>query len=67
MVENLWGKKGSDYGPSLLADIENKRKTEGKHVIGDLVRRGKKHNLSTPLLDAALCKIELYENGLPNT
>ena len=66
LVENLWGKKGSDYGPSLLADIENKRKTEGQHVIGDLVRRGKKHNLRTPLLEAALCKIELYENGLPN-
>ena len=67
LVENLWGQKGSDYGPSLLADIENKRKTEGQHVIGDLVRRGKKHNLRTPLLEAALCKIELYENGLPNT
>ena len=40
--------------------------SKGQHVIGDLVRRGKKHNLRTPLLEAALCKIELYENGLPN-
>ena len=64
IVENLWGKIGSDYGPSLLADIESGRRTEGKHVIGDLVERGRKHNLSMPLLEAALCKIELYENAL---
>ena len=64
IVENLWGKIGSDYGPSLLADIESGRRTEGKHVIGDLVERGRKHNLFMPLLEAALCKIELYENAL---
>ena len=64
IVNDLWGKKGSNYGPSILADIENGRKTEGDHVIADLVRRGKKHNLKTPLLEAALCKIELYENNL---
>ncbi len=33
-------------------------------MIGDLVKRGRKHNLSLPLLEAALCKIELYENAL---
>lgn len=64
LVENLWGKIGSDYGPSILSDIESGRRTEGKHVIGDLVKRGRKHNLSLPLLEAALCKIELYENAL---
>ena len=64
IVNDLWGKKGSNYGPSILADIENGRKTEGDHVIADLVRRGKKHNLKIPLLEAALCKIELYENNL---
>ena len=63
-LDNLWIKKGSDYGPSLLADIENFRKTEGEHVVGDLVKRGQKHNLEIPLLEAALCKIELYENNL---
>ena len=57
LVENLWGKIGSDYGPSILSDIESGRRTEGKHVIGDLVKRGRKHNLSLPLLEAALCKI----------
>jgi len=64
LVNDLWGQKGSNYGPSILADIENGRKTEGEHVIGDLVRRAKKHKLETPLLEAALCKIQLYENSL---
>ena len=63
-VNDLWGQKGSNYGPSILADIENRRKTEGEHVIGDLVRRAKKHNIATPLLEAALCKIQLHENSL---
>ena len=63
-VNDLWGQKGSNYGPSILADIENKRRTEGEHVIGDLVRRAKKHSIATPLLEAALCKIQLYENSL---
>jgi len=64
LVNDLWGQKGSNYGPSILADIENGRKTEGEHVIGDLVRRAKKHKLETPLLKAALCKTQLYENNL---
>ena len=63
-VNDLWGQKGSNYGPSILADIENKRRTEGEHVIGDLVRRAKKHSIATPLLEAALCKIQLHENSL---
>ena len=63
-VNDLWGQKGSKYGPSILADIENKRRTEGEHVIGDLVRRAKKHSIATPLLEAALCKIQLHENSL---
>ena len=64
ILNNLWGQKGSNYGPSILADIENNRKTEGEQVIGDLVQRARKHNLRTPLLEAALCKIQLYENNL---
>ena len=64
ILNNLWGQKGSNYGPSILADIENNRKTEGEQVIGDLVQRARKHNLRTPLLTAALCKIQLYENNL---
>ena len=63
-VNDLWGQKGSNYGPSILADIENKRRTEGEHVIGDLVRRAKKHSIAAPLLEAALCKIQLHENSL---
>ena len=63
-VNDLWGQKGSNYGPSILADIVNKQRTEGEHVIGDLVRRAKKHSIATPLLEAALCKIQLHENSL---
>lgn len=64
LLNDLWGKINSDYGPSLLADIENGQPTEGEHVIGDLVRRAKKFKLKTPLLEASLCRIQIYERGL---
>lgn len=64
LVHDLWGKQNSDYGPSLLADIENMRPTEGVDIVGDLVSRGKKHKVHTPLLEAALCRLQLYELDL---
>jgi 2-dehydropantoate 2-reductase len=64
LLNDLWGKRNSDYGPSLLADIENGRPTEGEHVVGDLVRRPKKFKIKIPLLEACLCRIQIYESEL---
>jgi 2-dehydropantoate 2-reductase len=57
----LWCKPDSDYGPSLLADIENARPTEGEQVVGDLVRRADRLGLGVPTVRAALCRLQIYE------
>jgi 2-dehydropantoate 2-reductase len=61
IVLGMWGKQGSDYGPSMLHDMENGRPTEGEHIIGDLVRRADRLNIDVPILRAALCNIQIYE------
>jgi 2-dehydropantoate 2-reductase len=61
IVLQIWTQPGSNYGPSLLADIENGRATEGEHVIGDLARRADRHGVAAPIVHAALCSVQIYE------
>jgi 2-dehydropantoate 2-reductase len=61
LLLQIWGQPGSNYGPSLLADIENGRPTEGEHVIGDLARRADRLGVDAPILRAALCSVQIYE------
>jgi 2-dehydropantoate 2-reductase len=61
LVRGLYARAGSPYGPSLLWDLENGRRTEGAHTIGDLVRRADSHGLDVPVLRAALCNLQIYE------
>ena len=61
IVLQVWSQPGSNYGPSLLADIENGRPTEGEHVIGDLDRRADQHGVEAPIVRAALCSVQIYE------
>ena len=58
----MWTTPGSNYGPSLLAEIENSRPTEGEHVVGDLVNRADRLGLDTPMLRASLCCLQIYES-----
>jgi 2-dehydropantoate 2-reductase len=61
VVRGLFSQPVSDYGPSILVDMENGRATEGKHTIGDLVDRAQKHGIKAPILTAAWCNLEIYE------
>jgi 2-dehydropantoate 2-reductase len=61
IVIQVWSQPGSSYGPSLLADIENGRPTEGEHVIGDLSRRADQHGVQAPIVRAGLCSVQIYE------
>lgn len=63
LVLGLWAQPGSQYGPSLLSDIETGRPTEGDHIVGDMVRRADHLGLDVPLLRAALCCLQIYEAG----
>jgi 2-dehydropantoate 2-reductase len=60
-LRGLYSRLGSDYRPSIAVDMEAGRPTEGEHTIGDLVRRAERRGLDTPILQAALCNLQIYE------
>jgi 2-dehydropantoate 2-reductase len=45
---------GSSLKSSMLRDIEDGKRTEGEHILGDMVRHGERLGVSTPLL--AICR-----------
>jgi 2-dehydropantoate 2-reductase len=61
LVHWLFSQPGSQYGPSMLEDVEHGRKTEGEHVIGDMVDRAARHGIAAPILTAARCNLQVYE------
>ena len=61
LVRGMFSQAGSTYGPSILWDLKNGRRTEGEHTVGDMVRRADRHRLQVPLLRAALCNLQIHE------
>ena len=61
LVYRLFAEAGSSYGPSILWDVENGRRTEGEQTVGDMVRRADRHGLEVPILRAALCNLQIHE------
>ncbi|MDO8608815.1 MAG: 2-dehydropantoate 2-reductase [Phaeospirillum sp.] len=46
---------------SMLRDLEAGGRTEGEHIIGDMLRRARIHGVEAPLLRVALCHLQAYE------
>jgi 2-dehydropantoate 2-reductase len=46
IIRSIFSQRDSNYGPSLLKDMEDGRPTEGPHTIGDLVDRAKCRGVS---------------------
>jgi 2-dehydropantoate 2-reductase len=46
---------------SMLRDIERGGPTEGAHILGDMVARGRALKIATPLIEAAACHVAVYE------
>jgi 2-dehydropantoate 2-reductase len=61
LLRTLWSNRESNYGPSMLVDIENGNRTEGEHIIGDMVRLAEAERIPVPVLTAALCSVQAYE------
>jgi 2-dehydropantoate 2-reductase len=61
IIRGLFSGHDSSYGPSMLIDMEQGRRTEGEHTIGDMVERADRANISAPILNAARCNLEAYE------
>lgn len=52
---------GSSSTSSMLRDIEQKRKTEADHILGDMVRRAELHGIDAPLLKISYSHVQAYE------
>jgi 2-dehydropantoate 2-reductase len=61
LIREMFARAGSTYGPSILWDLENGRRTEGEHTGGDMVRRADRHGLEVPILRAAFCNLQIHE------
>jgi 2-dehydropantoate 2-reductase len=60
-IRELFAQLGSIYSPSILRDLEQGRPTEGEDTIGELVRRADRRGMKVPLLQAALCNLQVYD------
>ena len=61
LYNRMFTTRGSAFAASMWRDVEAGRRTEGRHIIGDLVRRARAKDISTPLLLSALAAIERHE------
>ena len=53
---------GSVNSASMRQDLEAGRRTEADAIIGDMLRRARAHGIAAPLLRAAWCHLQVYEN-----
>lgn len=59
----LLTERGSSFAASMLRDVERGGPTEGEHIVGDMLQRGRTLGMATPLLRTALCSLQAYERG----
>jgi 2-dehydropantoate 2-reductase len=54
-------REGSPLTASMFRDMDRRGPTEGEHVLGDMVERGERMDVPTPLLRLACCHVAAYE------
>jgi 2-dehydropantoate 2-reductase len=62
-IRGLLTAKGSPMTASMYRDLIAGNAVESEQIIGDLLRRARKHSLPTPLLDAAYVHLSVYQNS----
>jgi 2-dehydropantoate 2-reductase len=63
-ARNMLTEKGSPLTSSMYRDLDKNRPIEADQIVGDLVERGRKAGLDTPLLAAAYAELSVYQNRL---
>jgi len=53
--------RGPPFTASTQTDMDAGGRTEGDHIVGDMVRRAAAKGVATPLLKVALCNLQVYE------
>jgi len=61
-MRTMLTERGSGFTASMRRDMEQGGRTEGDHVIGDMVRRAERKGVQTPLLRLALCNLQVHES-----
>jgi len=56
-------RRGSPLKSSMLRDIERGGRTEGEHILGDLLARAQRAGVETPVLEIAAMHVRAYEAG----
>jgi 2-dehydropantoate 2-reductase len=55
---------GSSQSPSMFRDLQQGSPIEGDQIVGDLLARGEKAGVRTPLLAAAYAHLSVYQHRL---
>jgi 2-dehydropantoate 2-reductase len=53
--------RGSVFAASMLGDLEKGGAIEGRHVIGDMLERARRHAIAAPHLRTAYAVVQAYE------
>jgi 2-dehydropantoate 2-reductase len=53
--------KGSPWAPSMYRDLQVNAPVEVEQILADMARRGGQFGLETPLLDAAVAQLRIYQ------
>jgi 2-dehydropantoate 2-reductase len=56
--------QGSQLTSSMYRDLKKGAPVEVDTILGDLLERGRKYALTTPILQAALVNLSIYQRGL---
>jgi 2-dehydropantoate 2-reductase len=56
--------RGSQLTSSMYRDLKKGANVEVDSILGDLLDRGAKHALTTPILQAAFISLSIYQRGL---
>ena len=48
----------------MYRDLKKGAPVEANTILGDLIERGQKHNVSAPILQAAFASLSIYQRGL---
>jgi 2-dehydropantoate 2-reductase len=56
--------RGSHFSASMRRDLEAGLRTEGDQILGDMLRRARANGIVTPLLQAAVCHLQVHERRL---
>jgi len=55
--------QGSQLTSSMYRDFKKGANVEADSILGDLLHRGAKHGLTTPILQAAFVSLSIYQHG----